>query len=333
MSLPVSIGDIVDLVNFATKAYNAWNDAGNEYSDISSSLDSIIILRHIEDDASASHSILHKEQLQPILQNSKDTVRKLDSIIAQNKNLSSDRQGSWDRLSFGMKDHEPLRTKLTQDLVKINAYQSTVHTGSLGRIESSQGRIERLTDAIPGIALDLAALKEQVQGIGRRGSIMTTYDNDEKGVWRQFGRDLIGDGMRSSAMRKYTPQIRQYLRELSERERLGEVPDESAEESVDAATMPSAPVSEDYILTQAPQKQAATNSMLHIQDTEAHQYGSSAELDPMWSTNAGTHMLCVDDGPVGTPEDMSANFETGASRSAWKRPWAKKRSDSGFRRR
>ncbi|KAJ5779257.1 hypothetical protein N7457_006977 [Penicillium paradoxum] len=43
---------------------------------------------------------------------------------------------------------------------------------------------------------------------------MTTYEDDDKEVWRELRRDLIGSGLRSSDIRKYSHELKDYLHNL-----------------------------------------------------------------------------------------------------------------------
>ena len=119
-----------------------------------------------------------------------------------------------------------LRSKLTQHVATISAYLDTVGVGALGRIERDVHCLpEQIRRTIDDLAADIRA------GL-RESSVMTTYEDDEKHVWRQFRRELISDGIRSSAIHEYKPIIRRYLRELAEKGGLEEfAPEEQPQEA------------------------------------------------------------------------------------------------------
>ena len=153
MSFGFSPSDIVALVNITTKAYNGWKHACGEYSEITGSLDSLlIVLERVESEASKPGSLLlrtpkDKTDLKDILYNADSTIRELHAIVVRFKSLGSSREKNWDKLRFGVKNVDPLRTKLTQHITAITAYLDTVGLGSLGRIErelsSIPDRIQR----------------------------------------------------------------------------------------------------------------------------------------------------------------------------------------------
>ena len=85
-----------------------------------------------------------------------------------------------------------------------------VGLGSLARIEERVHAIpERILQGVDALAAEIRA--------GRReGSVLTTYEDDEKEAWKQFRRELVADGFTSSKIHKYKPQIRRYLHGLAE---------------------------------------------------------------------------------------------------------------------
>jgi hypothetical protein len=218
MSFSFSPSDILAVVNLASKAYNAWKSACGEYADITGLLDTLhILLGRVEREARMPGSVLvrreqDRKELRDVLANCSGTVRELSRIVERYKSLglSKSRERNWDRLRFGIKNLEGLRGKLTAHIAAISGYIDAVGLGSLTRIERELGDLpDRIQSTIDALAAEIRA--------GRReGSIMTTYEDDEKDVWRQFPRELIGEGLRSSLIHRYKPKIRDYLRSLAE---------------------------------------------------------------------------------------------------------------------
>ncbi|KAK3622048.1 hypothetical protein LTR56_022420 [Elasticomyces elasticus] len=216
MSFGFSPSDIVALINLASKAYQGWKKACGEYADVTASLDSLlIILTRIESETAKPESILIRSvddaaDLKKILASTLPTVRELNGVVKQYKSLSlgKSREKNWDRIRFGIKDLTELRLKLNQHVIAITAYLETVGLGALSRIERGLETLPQIKHTIDALAADIRA--------GRREeSVLTSYDDDDKEVWRQFRRELIGEGMRSSTIHKYKPQIKHYLRTLA----------------------------------------------------------------------------------------------------------------------
>lgn len=70
---------------------------------------------------------------------------------------------------------------------------------------------------IDSLACDIRAGK-------RESSVMTTYPEDDQDIWRQFRRELIGEGFTSETIRKFSKDLKIYLRTLSAEGRLDEEP-------------------------------------------------------------------------------------------------------------
>ncbi|KXL51205.1 hypothetical protein M433DRAFT_41457, partial [Acidomyces richmondensis BFW] len=230
MSFGFSPSDIVALINIAAKTYQGWKNACGDYADITGSLDSLlIILRRVDREARQPGSVLVRtrtdaEDLRGVLVNSRSTVRELHAVVERYKSLGlgRSREKNWDRICFGVKNLGDLHARLNQHTTAITAYLEAVGLGSLTRIEHG-------LDAIPQIKRTVDTLAAEIRAGRREGTVLTAYDDDEQDVWKQFRRELIGEGMRSSVIHKYKPQIRRYLRGLAERGLLQEAALEECE--------------------------------------------------------------------------------------------------------
>lgn len=250
MSFGFSPSDILALVNIARKTYRGWKSACGEYADITTSLDHLLILlERIEDEAEKPRTAIVRnkrdvEDLGDIIHACNKTVRELHAILTKFQSLGQgkSREKNWDRIRFGNKTLDSLRSKIQQHGASLAVYLDTVGLSSLARIESQTNALsEQIRNAVESLTAeirngDAVTRMEQVLGLlpdkmqktvdclvkdinsGRReGSIMTTYSDDEKDVWRQFRRELIGEGFRSSEIHKLKPRIKLYLRVLAER--------------------------------------------------------------------------------------------------------------------
>lgn len=71
-------------------------------------------------------------------------------------------------------------------------------------------------NALPALIAELRALvnrKAENDAVSMQ-SRMTTYDDDDKQIWREFRRELIGQGFRSADIRKHTHELKDYLSKL-----------------------------------------------------------------------------------------------------------------------
>ncbi|KAK4565696.1 hypothetical protein LTR86_003544 [Recurvomyces mirabilis] len=228
MSFGFSPSDIVALVNIVSKTYQGWKKACGEYADVTATLDNLlIILNRIEEESRRPTSVLIRTQkdatdLKDVLSNTTPTVRELHAIVERYKSLGlgKSREKNWDKIRFGVRNLSDVRSKLNQHLAALSTYLSTVGLSSLTRIE-------RGLETLPQIKETVDALAAEIRAGRREGTVMTTYEDDEKEVWKQFRRELVGEGMKSGMIHKYKPQIRAYLRALAEQ---GDLEEQSVEE-------------------------------------------------------------------------------------------------------
>ena len=90
-----------------------------------------------------------------------------------------------------------------------------MHTaGSVGRVErkmkESGGELKNIGIAVNGIAAHLLSQAGKYQ----EGSILTNYSDDDTDVWKEFRRELIKDGFRSSLIHRHKSTIIAYVKEL-----------------------------------------------------------------------------------------------------------------------
>ena len=229
MSFGISLGDFVTLIQLTTRVYRGWNDACGEYAVITKELKNLeTILLRIEREVRSPASLLHHHsddnaQLQEITANCTQVVHRLDQVVSKYRSLGTSRKGNWDRLRLGNKDLNDLRNKLKAQTLALNTYLTMLGISSLGRVENDV--LPKMIKVMDGLAADIRA--------GRReGSVMTTYDDDDKEVWLQFRRELIAEGFRSNDIKKASPQLQEYLKKLSDAGQLEESVPEELEESL-----------------------------------------------------------------------------------------------------
>jgi hypothetical protein len=253
MSFGIGIGDIALVLKTCAQAYESWNSACGKYSQVTTDLESLVILlRQIQSEASNPNSVIFKQndngkELQTMISNCRDIVIELREIVVKYKGLGRSRAKNWDRLKLGYKDLGPLRERLVLQISAISAYMSTIGVGSLGRIEETVDTLHAMKSVIDGIASEIRAGK-------REESVMTTHSNDDKEVWRQFRRELLGEGFTSEDIQRHSSHLKSHLRRLRREGLLEE--DEPAEEPVpdSGSAAPSVSVSQSLLIIRADPK-------------------------------------------------------------------------------
>lgn len=230
MSFGFSISDVICLVQLTTQAYRSWKDACGEHSEITSELNSLaILLRRVEAEAKLPGSLLNRKHgeynnLVKITRNCGSVVVQLRDIVEKYEGLGKSRWRNWDRLRLGNKNLGELRGKLTLHTSSLSTYLNTLGVSGIGRVEKRLDELPEMRKAIDGLAAEIRA--------GRReDSVMTTYTNDEKDVWRQFRRELIGEGFSSRSIHKFKSPLKEYLRRLDDQGLLEEEEPQNFEEA------------------------------------------------------------------------------------------------------
>ena len=112
-------------------------------------------------------------------------------------------------------DIKSLKEKILYNTSVLSLYLNLVSTGIVGNIERQMeeagGDLKDVKRAINSLTAQLIIVP------GREGSILTTYTNDDKAVWKDFRRGLVKKGFSSSCLRKNKRTIQAYLEELAAR--------------------------------------------------------------------------------------------------------------------
>lgn len=209
MSFGGSPSDIIIVVTFCRKLYKQCRDAGGEYLEISREVRGLhSVLRHLKSEVEAPESVLNRDrarygkELAPVIGDCDFTLRKLDELLMKYGRLAAaDTSGAarlWDRLRFGSAELDELgniRMKLINHKTSITVFLNTIQLHESGRhteqLESHSEQLDVILDKVDGIAARLGQ---------RAPSILTTYDNDDKEVWRQFRRELVAEGFSSDVL-------------------------------------------------------------------------------------------------------------------------------------
>lgn len=222
MSFGFSLSDFISLTELTTRTYNNWKTACGDYAETTAQLHSLhLILDRVEREARNPSSVLSRndgdrKDLKVILSNCKHVVAKLEKVVSNRRSLGMSRKRNWDRIRLAHDGLDDLQSKLTSRTSALSVYLDTIGVSALGRVEGKLDDFKDMKRAFDNMASEIRT--------GRReGSVMTTYSDDDKGVWRQFRRELIGEGYTSSTIRRFKAELKEYLKRLSEEGLLEEV--------------------------------------------------------------------------------------------------------------
>lgn len=212
MSFGFSVTDILTLVQLTSRTYNGWKNACGEYTRITGELGVLeMILVRVEAEAKSPTSLFKRDpedlrHWDALSKECKAAVTELDDVLQKYKSLGTNRRKNWDRIRMSNRNFDELRRRLATSTAAISAFISVLGLSSQGRLENDV--FPELLSRVDNLAAQMRAGKCSIR------SSLTTYDDDDKEVWREFRRDLINSGFRSAAVRKYAAALKTYIGQL-----------------------------------------------------------------------------------------------------------------------
>ncbi|KAK4690806.1 hypothetical protein P7C71_g6068, partial [Lecanoromycetidae sp. Uapishka_2] len=233
MSFGYSVGDAVLITGLAWKTVQNARRACGEYDELTREVWSChTVLRRFQRELEDANSTLNEnedcEELETILDGCKKVLRVLDIVLVKYSALSEEERSKrklWQKIRFGngkVEDIRDQRGQLTYHTHALSLYLNIHTAGSVGRVErqmkESGGDLKELRLAVNDITAHLLS----ADGNKGEGSILSTYSNDDKAVWKEFRRELVRDGFRSSVIRRHKDVIKAYIEEIGSRGLLDE---------------------------------------------------------------------------------------------------------------
>lgn len=228
MSFGFSAGDVVLFVRLAWKTVQNARKACGEHDELTREVSSLhVVIERLEKEASKPESPINrpndkcKKELQDIVSGCEKVLKALNSVLEKYNALSKRERSAkrlWQRVRFSngeLADMRDLREKLTYYTSALSLFVNTISMGSIGRVEQQMetagGDLMELRIAVNGITAHLLSTSSP------EGSVLTTYADDDKAVWKEFRRELIEEGFSSSTLRKHKRLIKAYIKELGDR--------------------------------------------------------------------------------------------------------------------
>ncbi|OCK87467.1 TPR-like protein [Cenococcum geophilum 1.58] len=212
MSFGFSVGDIITLTQLTTRTYDGWKNACGKYGDITSNLAVLqTLLMRIEAEAQAPNSLICRNTedfggWKTLYESCHTLVVELEEVLDKHKSLGTNRRKNWDRIQLGNRNLDDLNKRLVGKTTSLSAYISVLGISSQGRVEN--GVFPELLQKIDHMAAQMRKGNSSIR------SVLTTYEGDDKAVWREFRRELIGTGIGSREIHKYSAALKTYLSRL-----------------------------------------------------------------------------------------------------------------------
>ncbi|KAE9362770.1 hypothetical protein N431DRAFT_305062, partial [Stipitochalara longipes BDJ] len=227
MSFGYSVGDPILLIQLARKTADEAQSACGQHDELTREVTAFYtVLNLLEtqyaDPGSAFNTAdeNRKQELIELMNGSKKILDVLHSVLARYNTLSEGKGKSkklWSKVRFGngeMHDMADIRLKLSTYTSAILMSLNLISLDSQGRIESylnsHEAELENLRKSINWITAGMRVQESD-------GSVLTTYDEDDKQMWKDFRRGLIGQGWSESALKQHKEVILEYVKELGQR--------------------------------------------------------------------------------------------------------------------
>ncbi len=228
MSFGYSVADAFLLGQLTWKILQNSRKACGEHDELTKEVSTLhTVLRRLGQEVEKAESPINspggtsREELQGIVGDCGSVLVMLDKVLEKYAALSEEERSTrklWKAVRFGngkMADLGDLRSKVTFYTSAITLYLNLVSIGSAGRIErymvDSGGIIRDIQ-----LAVNTISARSMSAGY-REGSVLTSYTDDDRAVWKEFRRDLIGEGFKSSVIHEHKTLIQAYVRELGSR--------------------------------------------------------------------------------------------------------------------
>ncbi|KAI4216057.1 MAG: hypothetical protein LQ351_001553 [Letrouitia transgressa] len=215
------------LVKLAWRTVQNTRNADSEHDELScAALGLHKTLRRLESEVKNPTSLLnepddpYRQEIQTIGNGCQKVLEALDRILKKYSSINGGSRAipkALQRVRFGNEEMtiKDIRAKMTFYTSALSLYLNMVSVGSSGRVErqmeAAGGDLKEIKTAVNTITAHLMSSAKE------KASQMTAYTDEDRAVWREFRRELIKKGFRSSLLYKHKATIQSYLNELGHR--------------------------------------------------------------------------------------------------------------------
>jgi hypothetical protein len=227
MSFGYSVGDAVALAQLAWNTFQGVRQACGEHDELISEVSSLHrVLQRLQRELANPDSLLNRasddrrQELNELGSGCKRILNVMNSVVTKYNALSEDKKSGkklWQQIRFANGE----TMGLAEVRLKLSAHTCAILMSLNLCSLSSQGRVENQLNNVGG---DLEGIREKVDWIAANmtartgdGTVWTSYEDDDRGFWRELRRELVKEGYRSSVLRTHKHLIKEYVRELGSR--------------------------------------------------------------------------------------------------------------------
>ncbi|OAF57698.2 hypothetical protein VC83_05676 [Pseudogymnoascus destructans] len=219
--------DIIIVLEFTRRLYRQCKNADDAYFEIGREIRALhTVLRYLKFEVQAPESILNRDRalyardLAPLIADCRFTLEDLEELLRKygdirNNDRSGDTSGElWNQIKFGSIEMDQLgtvRVKLINHKTNITALLDTIQLRESSRVattlDNHGGQLDIILDKVDNIASRMGQ---------RAASLMTTYEDDDKEVWKSFRRELVAEGFSSDVLTRHKDVLRAYIRQIDQ---------------------------------------------------------------------------------------------------------------------
>jgi hypothetical protein len=230
-----SVGDFLLLTQLAYTTVQNARKACGVHDNLVREVNSLhIVLQRLSSEASKPDSLLkrsddnRRKELATLVCDCRRVLEVLKQILEKYNALSEEKRGVtklWQKIRFGngeMQDLDKIRGEMGIYTQAITLFLNLLAVESQGKVEAymdSHGK--ELKEIKQGLHWIIAS--QQTKEAEGSKSILTTYKDDEKEVWKAFRRELIKEGISSQELGRHKKRIMRYVIELGDMGVLDEV--------------------------------------------------------------------------------------------------------------
>ncbi|KAA8572301.1 hypothetical protein EYC84_002927 [Monilinia fructicola] len=216
MSFGASPSDIIIVITSCRELYRRCRSAGGEYDEISREVRGLHnVLKHLKSEVEDEDSLLNRvqsiweRQLAPIIGDCDITLKQLDGLLLKYGRLS---EGSGGGNGSTEALWEKMRRVLTLFLDNIQLHENA---GMAKNLNVQGEQLDVILDKVDHIAAKISK---------RAKTPITSLEDDDKEVWKQFRRELISEGFSNDVLQQHKDVLRAYIRQMELDGLLGEEP-------------------------------------------------------------------------------------------------------------
>ncbi|KAH7356638.1 hypothetical protein BKA65DRAFT_376779, partial [Rhexocercosporidium sp. MPI-PUGE-AT-0058] len=228
MSFGFSIGDFILLTNLARHTVNNAREACGAHDSLTREVNSLhVVLQRLQHEVSKPDSILNRtednrrHELGTLTRDCRGVLNVLSSVLEKYNALSEEKRSVtrlWKQVRFGngeMQDLGEIRTELATYTQAITLFLNLLAMGELGEVsrymETNGEELREIKNSLHWVISSTQARSYE------ENSILTSYTEDDKSVWKDFRRELIGEGFSSEILKRHQEAIKMYALELGKR--------------------------------------------------------------------------------------------------------------------